>query len=232
MADENDDTDAGGDAGKGGSSGGGGSKSGIMAVIEALREIGMNIPEEVTDEAGLVIAIKAGGAPAGGDSDLDPDLDLDADTSAGGATAGAGSPPMLMSATDRDPGVRQRVVAWAREERRDATARIRNLFKTGRIDRPTATKLNRQLQATEMSFNAEADAVYPLARKLAELEKLPADSAWKADGRRDATEMSATRGIDAPAGLNATRDAEEAKVVAEQAELAKKFSPKQAAAKK
>lgn len=43
-----------------------GSEAGFDAICNALKDVGMNIPDEVTDYTGLVIAIKAGSGFGGG----------------------------------------------------------------------------------------------------------------------------------------------------------------------
>lgn len=177
----------------------------LGALIEALRDsANMAIPDEVTDIPGLIIAIKAaggsgGGGGGGGGDDDDDDDGLNLDTSSGtGATAPAGGAPLMMSTTDADGPRRNQALAWAKDERREIKRRIEDLFRTGRIDRPTARQLFRQSKAVEMSFTADAEAVSPLHKKLVELEKRAANAAWKAGDARD---LSATRGVDPPKGL-------------------------------
>ena len=176
----------------------------LSKLIEALKDHGMTIPEEVKDLSGLIIAVKSckkGDYDDTGADDLDLDTDkaddLDLDK---GATAGAGGPPMMMSTTDADPGRRSQATAWARDERRDVKARIEALFASGRIDRPTARQLWRQAKAVEMSFTKDAEAVSPVHAKLATLEKTKANSAWDAKGRKG-QDLSITRTVDAPKGL-------------------------------
>jgi hypothetical protein len=164
---------------------GGAGKSTLADVIQALRDTGMNIPDEVTDEAGLVIAIKAGGASGGDDDDLDGDGLPDVDGA--GATAGGGGPPMLMSMTD--PTARK----WAVDERKDMAARIRQAFATGRIDRPTAKQMLRQAGVVEMSFTRDAEPICPLLKKIADAEAKPEWSAWSPTTRQDGTSLSTTR---------------------------------------
>lgn len=184
--------------------------TGIGAVIEALRGIGFNIPDEVVDETGLVIAIKAGGGP-----DKDPDDGLDLGDEGGGndvtppGTEAAPSPPLLMSATDPVfPGL-------ARSARKDLQHRVERLFKTGRVTRPTAQKLGRQLAAVELSFTPKGDlAGCPIEVKVAAYEELPAWTAWSRKGGAGGVELSATREVGAPEELagkaRADRDAEAA----------------------
>ena len=205
MADENDD--------KGGDDKGdkappkkkpGGSSATILDVIEALRETGMSIPEEVTDELGLIIAIKANGG------DKDDDLDLD-DSAAGGPppdTAGANSPPMMMSATQAEPFVKM--------GRRDLETRARRLFETGRVDRPTAKKLILESRSVQLSYTRSGEpAPNPLLSRIEAFETLPAKSVWSKTGARplEGRDLSDTRGVDVPGKLdggNTSKGTEEA----------------------
>lgn len=202
----------------------GGAGGEFKKLVDALRETGMNIPDEVKDICGLIIAVKASGgsSDSGGGDD-----DLDLDTSAGGAgsgdtTAAAGGPPMVMSMTHPDVAVRRQVAGWIGDERRDMKKRIECLFQTGRIDRPTARQLFRQSKATEMSFTADAEPVCPTLKKLAELEKKPAFSAWKPDGNGGGRDANATRTIERP-HMAGTEEPDKG-VLAKQEELAKRLS--------
>lgn len=206
----------GGEKGKGDGESDG--KRAITDVIKALRDIGMNIPEEVADEAGLVIAIKAAGAPkaAAADDGLG-ELDDDAKPPPG-ATAGAGNAPMLMSATD------PKVLGWSRHERRDLAHRVKRLFQTGRIDRPTAQKLLREAESVQLSYTTAGDLVAPpLATKVAAYEDLPKGSVWSQTGR-GSLDLSATGALDHPGSLAGADEASD--VVKEQEKLAAQHSVK------
>ena len=85
MADENDDKPEGG---KGGDKPEGGDGGWLNRLIDALRERGMNIPDEVKDPEQLIIAVKSNGSAA---DDFDDDEDLDG----GGAVAAAGGGAIL-----------------------------------------------------------------------------------------------------------------------------------------
>ncbi|HYH63955.1 MAG TPA: hypothetical protein VD866_04585 [Urbifossiella sp.] len=161
----------------------------LADVIDALREKGFNIPQEVTDETGLVIAIKAGGDLDGG-GDTDPDLELDDAVAGTDATANAPGAPMLMS--------EKRVGPFRKMTRRDLGARVNKLLATGRVARPTAVKLMNQVKTVEMSFTTDGELYRnPLADRIAAYEDLPKHSAWKPDGRTDARDLSVTE-IDPP----------------------------------
>jgi hypothetical protein len=187
----------------------------------------MNIPDEVVDETGLVIAIKASGG-AGGNDDLggmDDGLGSGASGGNSGDVGGAGAPPMLMSTTDPDPATRRQAINWARQEKTDLKGRIKTAFESGRLDRPEARALLRRVESVEMSFHRETgEAVHPLAAKLKEVETRPEWSKWRKDGKRqgEATELSNTLGVTAPSELSP--DAGLSSVVSEQERLAKQYS--------
>lgn len=196
-----------GDKDKKGKDGKGGAGSGgdLTALIEALREVNLTIPEEVTDIPGLIIAVKAGGKAGGGDDDLN----LDDDDAASGADAGAGggtgdttaagaSAPMLMSDERAEP--------FRKMTRRDLGGRINKLMKSGRIDRPTAQKLINQAKSIELSFTQDA-VLQPnaLLTKIEAFESLPKGLAWTGKGGKQASEeleLSTTR-VDTPKNLTA-----------------------------
>lgn len=190
----------------------GGANGELNELMEALRGKGMTISDKVTSLKELIIAVESSSGPdAGGDDDgLGDDLDLPAG-GAGDTTAPAGGAPMLMSTTDRNPAARAQAASWAKEERVDMKARVKTLFQTGRVDRPTARQLLRQVGAVEMSFTREGEAVCPLLKKIGELEKKPANAAWAANGNRGAVDMSALNGVIPPGKL--TGDAAGEKVV-------------------
>ena len=182
----------------------------LTALIDALRETGHTIPDEVTDIPGLIIAVKAGGPPdRGGDDGLGLDDP--------GATTGAGAAPVLMSAAD---------AADLIDQGREALAgRARKLFHSGRVDRPTAARLVREAQAVDLSFTtAGKRQPCPLADRIAALETLPKGMVWSPAGRPEAVELSATAEIDPPKELTGKSGRDEA---AEEAErLAAKYSVK------
>lgn len=202
VADDNDDKGGSKDTKPAGGAGGE-----LTELIDALRAKGLTISDRVSTIPELLIAIESSGDAGGGgaDDDLD-DLDLPPE----GATAPAGGAPMLMSTTDRNPAAKAQALSWAKEERADMKGRVKGLFATGRVTRPEARVLMRQAGSIEMSFTREGEAVCPLLKKLGELEKKPANSAWKADGNRGGVDMSATRPVDAPDQLTGGGQAEAA----------------------
>jgi hypothetical protein len=170
----------------------------LPALIEALRSVGHTIPDEVTDLAGLVIAIKAGGpVDKGGDlDDLGPGATTD---------AAAGGGPMLMSAAAAGP--------FADMARRDLEHRVKALVRTGRVPRPTALKLLQEAAAVELSFGPGGKPVpTALAARVEAYEALPKHSAWAPTHRHaaDALELSATAEVDPPAKLSGRGKEQEA----------------------
>jgi hypothetical protein len=181
----------------------GGAGGDLGALMDALREKGMTIPDEVKDIGGLIIAIKAGSG-AGGDTDLDlddtpepgaTDADMGADA---GATAAGPSAPMLMSDARAEP--------FRKMAKRDLATRIKNLLRSGRVDRPTAQKLLQKASAVELSFTTAGELTHtPLVAQVEAYEQLPKGLAFSAKGGKpapDELELSTTR-VDAPKGLAA-----------------------------
>ena len=175
-----------------------GGKMTIADVIKALKDHGMSIPEEVEDEAGLVIAIKS---QKGG---MEPDGDeVPAEPAAGDTDPAQGGPPMLMSTTDANPKKRDRANKYAKDERDGATARISAALKgdgrTGRDPR-TARVLLRRAAAVEMSFNRDYEAVgaswTKLLTDIAAYEKSVPTVRLRADG--SPLDLSATAVVERP----------------------------------
>jgi len=209
VADEKDD-----DKGEKGGEGKGGQNAQLAAVCDALREKGFNVPDEVKDWDGLVIAIKAGGPYEGDD---DPyGLGEELGGGAGGDTTAAGGPPALMSDERAEP--------LRRMARRDLEHRARQLFKTGRVDRPTAERLIRDARTVELSFTAAGgQAPCKLADRIEAYEQLPVNLAWSKTGGR-AAELSDTRPLGPPDQLAGRDDGGIEAVLKQQEELAKRYS--------
>lgn len=171
-----------------------GNASGDLAgVIDALREKGITVPDEVTDWKGLIIAIKASGSA----SKPADDIDLDEDELGGGSAAAPGA-PMLMS-EDRAKPIRAR-------DQRDAETRIRGLFKSGRITAAVAKTKIREARSFEFSYTRKGDTVpNSLMAWIEAREELPKHSAWKPKGETD-IDLSETRGVDAPDALAGKKD--------------------------
>lgn len=207
------------DADKGGDKGGAGKGTGgdLSALIDALREKGMTIPDEVSDIPGLIIAVKAGAGSGGGDADLDndDDVDLDGDTA---AAPGGGGAPMLMSDDRARPLVRG--------EKKALKLRVRDAFQTGRIVRPTAEKLFAKIDAVELSFTREAELVpNKLVTQIDAIEKLGEWTAWKKTGEAKGTELSDGRTVAVPRPDHGGKKAPEPTDVKEATDFVLQFVP-------
>lgn len=177
------------DEGKGGKPKGdeGDGNSELGSVIDALREKGITVPDEVIDWTGLVIAIKASGG-----SKSDDDLGLDDDDTT--ATTAAPGAPMLMS-EERSKPLRTR-------DQKTAASRIRSLYKSGRITRDVATKKIREAESFEFSYSKAGDTnPNKLDAWIEAREDLPKHSAWKPKGDATDLELSETRVQDPPTHL-------------------------------
>lgn len=188
-------------------------KGEMGALIEALRGAGLNIPDEVKDIAGLIIAVKASGAvePDGDEFDMGGDDagDMGDDMDQTQATAGA---PLMMSMTHPDVNVRKQVQLWTGPEKKALEDRVKALFNTGRIDGAKARQLKRQIGTVSLSFTAEAEAVSPVHKQIADLEKKPERSAWSGKAGKGGLNLSATRTVGAPSlGGSTAEGTEEAK---------------------
>jgi hypothetical protein len=164
--------------------GGAGGKKTLADVIKALRESGMNIPDEVEDETGLVIAIKAskGGEP-------EPEDDLPSDAAPDTAPA-PGGPPMLMSTFDKDTR------ASAREDLADVRKRIDQCVKDGKMQGFKARQLLRRLNPAGLKLSVTEDGALTGPQYDAVLKELA--DAEKQAPRRDGVDLSTT-GVDRPA---------------------------------
>lgn len=164
----------------------------FQALVEALRESGLNIPDEVTDIGGLIIAVKASSDAEPMDDFDDKPVDEDDDLLGEDASVAPGdAPPLVMS--DR------RVSGYIAIERRQLLARADGLFKSGRVDKPTAEKLKRELDAVSLSFSKSGDLKPTRAvARLEAYEELPKGRVWSRSGRGKSRSMSSTRAIDPP----------------------------------
>lgn len=191
-----DEKDKGGEKKPEGGEKGGGKKT-IADVIKALRDYGLNIPEEVEDEAGVIIAIKANG-PKAAEAEPEPEPEPAPDES---GTESAGGPPMLMSTLDKNDSRRKRAVELARPERKDAADRVKALFEAGKIDGPTQRKMLRQAESFELSFTADFEPAgskwTKLLSEIGTAEKSEPKFRKKSDGSLDLS----TTAVDAPPQL-------------------------------
>lgn len=171
---------------KGENGGGGKGKKTLMDVIKALRDTGMSIPDEVEDETGLIIAIKASSGTGGGakEPEENPDENLD---STAETTEAAGGPPMVMSTLDADPKKRAVAQTHAKPERQEALARIEAAFKSGRLSPPDYRACRRQALAFEMSFTRDYEVGgrrwKSLLDRITEIEQRPANSVYRPNGQ-------------------------------------------------
>jgi hypothetical protein len=201
MADENETVE-----------GEGGGKGEMGALIEALRGAGMNIPDEVKDIAGLIIAVKASGAVEPDGDEFDMGDDGAGDDGMGETTPAAGA-PLMMSMTHPDVNVRKQVQAWSGTEKKALKGRVKALFNSGRIDATKGRQLVRQIDGVSLSFTADAEAISPVHKQIADLEAKPERSAWSGKAGKGGLNLSATREVGRPnlGGTAAAQGTEEAK---------------------
>lgn len=175
----------------------------LGALIEALRDSGFNIPEEVADVKHLIIAIKAAGK-TGMDS-----LDMGGGGGQPDATAVGSSPPMMMSDGRTLADERRRT-------KKDLAADVKLHCSSGRCTPHEAKKVLRELEATELSFFNDGRMVpNEVALKVKMFGERKAWSAWKPDGKTDAALELSTTTVDHPAELargdaNGTQEATKA----------------------
>jgi len=202
MADENEWVDGEEASGKGE----------MGALIEALRSAGMNIPDEVKDIAGLIIAVKASGAVEPDEFDTGEDDEMPPAGDDMDQTQAAAGAPLMMSMTHPDVNVRKQVQLWSGPEKKLLKQRVKALFNTGRIDATKGRQLVRQIDGVSLSFTADAEAVSPVHKQIADLEKKPANSAWTPRAGKGGLNLSATRTVGAPnLGGDNSQGTEEAK---------------------
>lgn len=148
----------------------------IKGVIEALKSIGMNIPDEVTDADGLIIAIKAANGPddgAGAEDELPENI---------GPTTQ--NPPIGLS-HDATAAEKKSIARADKMERAALKNRIDTLLKSGRIGPPIAQKLNGQLGQIQLSFSADGElASNAVLIQIEAYEALPRQSTWSKKGKR------------------------------------------------
>lgn len=184
---------------------------GVAAVIEALRESGFNIPDEVQDWEHLVIAIKAAGKNG-----------MDALDAGGGAapTQTGPSPPMMMSDA-------RTLAAEQRRTKKDLATDVRLHTSTGRCTPAEARKILREIEAVEMSFFRDGRLVpNEVALRVKLIGERPAWSAWKPDGKTDVALELSTTAVPHPAELTSGGPTQtEADVVEETKRRARAYNP-------
>jgi hypothetical protein len=167
---------------------------GIKAVIEALRGVGMNIPEEVKDCETLVVAIKASGS---GDEDYDDDDDQTPEN------VGPANGPVQMSLQKANERAEKLT-------RKDLEREVDRLLKTGRITPPIATGLKTRLSTVRLSFDDNGDPKpNAVTAEIEAYKKLPANQSWSKRGKRVRLSRDDVREVDAPENLRGERSDEE-----------------------
>lgn len=190
--------------------------SDVTAVSEALRSIGLNIPDEVSDWPGLVIAIKAGGAPQ---SQGDPAALATGEIS--GASTATSNPPMMMSQAEMQKS-RPHIV---KGDRREIARRIDELVKTGRVAPPVVKKLAAEFEKFELSYADGDVAETGVINRLKAYEALPEGMVMKPNA---GFELSSTAAAALPgqfAGEPKDAEAKAAALAQEFADAAKRSLP-------
>ena len=179
MADEPKKDDKPKDAPKGDDKGGDGEAGGeFKALVEALKGAGLNIPDEVVDVPGLIIAVKASGGEG-----ADPDADDEPDTGdpVAGDAAPAAPPPIALS------HLQDKIIKTEREQ---LAARIDKLLARGQVTPVIHGDLKRRATRVRLSLNDKGDAVATdIHTEIAAYEKLPRNSAFSK--KADKTRLSA-----------------------------------------
>lgn len=168
----------------------------LTRLIEALREAGLTIPDEVQDVAGLIIAVKA----SGGASALQPldDLEEVPPTGQTGAATGGAAMPLMMSleGQKRLSALETKIVA---DERVNLSRDLNWLFNTGRITRQDHAAQSKLARAVRMSLNAagepDGDEYRPVREWIAARKTLKAWSVMPRtakDNTADTTRLSVT----------------------------------------
>lgn len=147
----------------------GGPEAELAGLVDALREYGINIPEECEDIKHIIIAIKAAKGSKTGDEDMNA-------TVGGEQTQQGQGPPMMMSD--------QRAAAkYADAQRKGMKADVRELYLTGRIGRMKRLELARKIDAVELSFYETGDLTpNHLVEQIKGLGELAPNTAWKPTG--------------------------------------------------
>lgn len=167
----------------------------IKPLIEALREVGMTVPDEVVDIDGLVIAIKAGGAKPEEDEPLD-DMGDDDDLHANvGPTTQ--SPPIGLShdSTGIEKAAYDRLCP---PERKNLIRRADRLVKQG-LAPVVANKIKADIGKVQLSFGTDGSLIpNAVTIKLDALEEAARAGGWKAKGNRARLSHDDVRAVDAP----------------------------------
>lgn len=147
----------------------------FKAAVAALAGLGLVLAEDVTPDTfydHIMTAAETKKASVEGPPADEPDLeDAQVPNEVGRTVAMS-----LETATER----------LAKLERADLGRRINRLAQTGRIQKPAADKLRKQLESVELSFGEDgAPAQTPLVAKIEAYEELPANGFKKPTGSSD-----------------------------------------------
>lgn len=179
---------------------GAGADGAMTKTIDLLGQLGFNIPESVTDTAGLNMALEvlvanqgeAAATDAGDDEDYDPD---EGNTE---ATSAAANNPVMMS--EQAKKGEAKVIAGHRGDLKRRAERVtRRLMSAGLMDGPTANELVRKVTGANLSLTTDGD----VARNnvITELEAYESIAKKKAAGkgnRNEAEFLSDTAGVKTP----------------------------------
>jgi hypothetical protein len=151
-------------------------ESRLGSLIAALRDAGFEVPAEVTDIDGLIIAVKSK-APT---SEPEEEEELEDDDMNNDELGEVRSPPVQMSMAEKKS--HERAVNLTR---RDLTERIQTLVKRRQITPAIGSKLTQQIPKIQLSFS-EAGDLKPnaLLHKIEAYEELPKGGAFQTKGKR------------------------------------------------
>lgn len=167
----------------------------IKPLIDALREVGMTIPDEVVDIDGLVIAIKAGGAKEEEVDDLDTGDDDALPDNIGPTTQ---SPPIGLS-HDATEAEKKSLAKAEKAERKGLVRRIARCLDTGRVSPPIAKNLNAQLEQIRLSFSDDGElATNNVLVQIEAYEALPPKHTWAKKGKRKQLSHADVSAVDSP----------------------------------
>lgn len=146
--------------------------SDLKALIDALREKGMTIPDECKDLSDIVIAVKAS-PPCEPAAEPDPEPEPDE------GTVREGSPPPMTLSLEK---ATKRAEAMSRKE---ILSRVSKLVSTGRITPDLGRKLKSEATKVRLSFGDEGDLeTNPVIVKIEAYEALQKNTAWKPSADR------------------------------------------------
>jgi hypothetical protein len=157
--------------------------AGLRPLIEALREAGLTIPDEVTDLDGLIIAVKASGSPAAADT-AEPEAVPEQETSP--PAAALMSREQLQELTLKLSRAEERAkLAESRAvqaEQASLKGRIHALAASGRIGPRLRESLLAELKTVRLSLDERGElAPVPILSKVEAYEALEPNTSWAAE---------------------------------------------------